>query len=1390
MVDVNYSNSRISYDTHNKNLINFSAKYIITKKDENYDQKINFCNVLTKTNYHIPPNKIQEFMDLLNKCRIHNIPLNFTEYQQKGSLEDRKGSGIFLDFDLYFANDKDTLNRIVMLELIQEIAQSTLDILDYKLAEFNDEEVDNDELALIMEKQIFIMYAVVLRKENVEFDEKKQLYKNGFHILLPNILVAKEVKKYFINKLYENKKIKKLIEQTGLVNPHDFLDKNSAHVPHVLFGSSKVGKIPYVLYNVSKTTIKKSGIIYPLDITSDFMVYNTQGSLKKSKENESNINNINLIHEFNLNYRSNFIKHRPYVHPKKSIIPKINLHDEQIPDENSNEIEKYIEELEQDINMISCDVTDFKYVKGLLECLSIDRLTDYGKWRDVIYALANTSPHNYKLALWASARAKEAFDKKSVDELWNQAINQPSKKKTLTKKSLYFWAKQDNPTRVDELEEISVFNQINQYIHDKTLEGKLNHYEFAKFIFIMFREKFKTDKVNGSIAWFEFVTDSSDYIEHGEIFKWRELLYIPKPLSMFISEKLKNIITSTIEDLEKKIESSEGEVAEIKYYQKLIKNVRSSAQKLSCANFKTGVFKELQVMFQESYFTSKLNLDINIIGVGNGILVLDQLYPLNNGFKTPKLIKGCHEFRISNFTEVDYVPYDPESIYVQKIEQLIDDLFPPDEADAKNFIMHYLASSLDGNFKESLLLICCGNGCHSINSPIMMYDGSIKKVQDVRLNDKVMGDDNTPRIVQRLYRGTDTMVRINPIKEKSFIVNIDHVLSLKFTNLIIVNKRTDGYYANNPSHRVIWYEYNGINEPKRKSKMIKNINDVNIFKDHLRQNKNIIQKGDIIDIKVKDLLKWNSWWLTKGNVTLYKNDKITFNEKKLNLDPYLLGYWLGDGTSCRPEFTTMETEVINEYKNKLPNHEIIEIQTKGQANTYKIKAENNLFKNGLEYYNLLNNKHIPFDFKTASITQRLELLAGIIDSDGHYQESMNQYELTLKDEELFDDCLYVCKSLGFICFKNQITKTCTNAKDEPKKGLYFRMQIYGDGIETIPCRLSRKVAIPRIKNKNASMDGFNIEILEKDNYYGFELDQNHRYITGDGFVHHNSNGKSFLMDFLNNILGSHYSKKISMDFFTGGRGKSSTADPEAMSLINKRFAYCSESGPDDKINVEKVKEYTGHERLSFRGLYKDQINARLNCNFTIITNHMPKIETFDHGSWRRFLIYNFKYKFVETKPDPNNKYEKKMDKDVSNKYKEDSYYQQAFLSILVQYYISLQEKYNGDIKKVPHKTLVEETLNYRNVLDHTNKFLSSVVVFNKSEKIHHDIIELVDSFKVWFEYKQGMKFVKGNNYIIDSFCNSVIKNNIIKDKNDNYKFYGLRIVDNEDDIRDDDIPIV
>ncbi|QER46010.1 type II secretion system protein E [Acidithiobacillus caldus] len=72
------------------------------------------------------------------------------------------------------------------------------------------------------------------------------------------------------------------------------------------------------------------------------------------------------------------------------------------------------------------------------------------------------------------------------------------------------------------------------------------------------------------------------------------------------------------------------------------------------------------------------------------------------------------------------------------------------------------------------IIVSGGTGCFAKGHPILMFDGSIKAVEDVAVGDKVMGPDGRPRVVKDVHSGLDEMIRVVPLHGRSFVVNRGH----------------------------------------------------------------------------------------------------------------------------------------------------------------------------------------------------------------------------------------------------------------------------------------------------------------------------------------------------------------------------------------------------------------------------------------------------------------------------------------------------------------------------------------------------------------------------------------------------------------------------------------
>jgi hypothetical protein len=315
----------------------------------------------------------------------------------------------------------------------------------------------------------------------------------------------------------------------------------------------------------------------------------------------------------------------------------------------------------------------------------------------------------------------------------------------------------------------------------------------------------------------------------------------------------------------------------------------------------------------------------------------------------------------------------------------------------------------DINLGGSKTVVIGKPGCFIKGTQILMYNGELKNVEDVKVGDKVMGDNSNERNVLELCRERDMMYKIIPKNGEMYVVNRLH-------KLVLINTTND-----------------------------------------------IMEKKNIIEITVEDYLKEDD--IFKKKWCVFKTG-VDFEEKQTDIEPYLLGMWLGD-----------------RLNNKTANMDGI-----------------------LKKYNLINNKHIPSNFKINSSWNRLRLLAGMLDING----SVNKYGYFFvhKNELLCNDLVFLARSLGFSVTKNNISKILENGVEQK----YYKCFITGD-ISQIPCQILNKDNsnnLKRIVDHNHLVSQFTVEEFGHDDYYGFTIDGNHRFLLSTFDVVRNT-GKTTLI---------------------------------------------------------------------------------------------------------------------------------------------------------------------------------------------------------------------------------------------------------------------------------------
>jgi hypothetical protein len=367
-------------------------------------------------------------------------------------------------------------------------------------------------------------------------------------------------------------------------------------------------------------------------------------------------------------------------------------------------------------------------------------------------------------------------------------------------------------------------------------------------------------------------------------------------------------------------------------------------------------------------------------------------------------------------------------------------------------------------------------GCLGKDTPILMYDGSIKPVQDIRVGDKVMGVDSTPRNVLSVSTGIDKLYKIKPVKGDSWICNSQHLLTVYDQNIA------------------------------RNNKVKKEENQLN----------------PLVDYPISKILKRPVEKTTGAKMKLQlQRTGVDFPEQELPLDPYFVGLWIAEGSKNKNDVSNFsinenDTVLINYLENFKFEGEKVSVHKRKERGCYGINVKlrkgrinpiRAILKNFAKEKGRLN---IPKEYFINSQENRLNLIAGILDGDGHLDNN-NCYQLITKYKEISDLVVFLCRSLGLAAY---CCKKIGRIKSLNFEGEYYSISISGN-TNIIPVKVERKKAKERKQIKTVLRTGFWIEEIGVGKWYGFKVDKDERFLLGDFTITHNSGKTHTLKELCN-----------------------------------------------------------------------------------------------------------------------------------------------------------------------------------------------------------------------------------------------------------------------------------
>ena len=306
--------------------------------------------------------------------------------------------------------------------------------------------------------------------------------------------------------------------------------------------------------------------------------------------------------------------------------------------------------------------------------------------------------------------------------------------------------------------------------------------------------------------------------------------------------------------------------------------------------------------------------------------------------------------------------------------------------------------------------------------------------------------------------------------------------------------------------------------------------EIDCCEDHLwvmkKQQKEVtVSTKDIINDGVR-FYSSPGKWAYKYKLPL--TEPIQYEEKQLPLDPYILGCLLGDGcmTTRTPKIASDDAFIIEQFRTRLDG---FEIKKDSSNNNYTIvdidkQLKKRCSKKGKSFYKRDGNrlvsiiegmklnvgckdKFIPEEYKTSSVEQRMEIVRGLLDTDGSCNKN-GAIEFTNSCEKLVKDLIEVLRSLGISCQLKIDDRSGSYSEIRGKqipRNPYYRVFI---NTSKQVFKLPRKVE--RLKNNQTSREKYT-SLISAEYVNEFEEMQcisvdspDHTYITKDYIVTHNT----------------------------------------------------------------------------------------------------------------------------------------------------------------------------------------------------------------------------------------------------------------------------------------------
>lgn len=472
-----------------------------------------------------------------------------------------------------------------------------------------------------------------------------------------------------------------------------------------------------------------------------------------------------------------------------------------------------------------------------------------------------------------------------------------------------------------------------------------------------------------------------------------------------------------------------------------------------------------------------------------------------------------------------------------------------------------MAQTYTGSNNINLLMPNGQFGCIDPETPVLLWNGNIEFAKNIKVGDKLVGDDGECRIVSKTINGVDEMYEISNGNMDNYIVNSYHILTICYSQhkLIYWKSHSNCWtmnYFNDITKTVKYKTIKTINSTSGNHKNKSNLTKEDAYNKMLEFS-NTINDNNIFDINVQQYLSLSNS-VKKSIKGVVNSAVVQWKEQPLPIDPYILGLWLGDGMSDCHAFASNDDEIVKTWAiwldkigceichvKNIPPHEnhSFYIRRRGSS-TNKTPSIGDINHSSKTCIGCTTSKHIRSSCDWTFEKQNETIVCNGKNINGHNVVNLNPFKELFKLHKLYKNkhvpLNYIVNSqenrlkllAGMIdtdgCLKRQggvysyHIDQCEKRKHILESfriiagSLGFRAKIYknknnmytlsitGNTIYTIPVQLKRKQCVPENRVINNYTHSMEIKSIGTGQFCGWNIDKNERFLLGDFTITHNT----------------------------------------------------------------------------------------------------------------------------------------------------------------------------------------------------------------------------------------------------------------------------------------------